>query len=149
MKKRFLLLLCASSLFGCANMHKLDSKNQGKHIELARDLTRARSTGVAGIKGLFPITWIEGVFSGEYVAEGQDAEGIYYWNTKCCIAMEKRGKMFASMHGWDCGIWVPNDKNDIVRTYYHDNESPFSYIGWFVDFTYQQFELSLKQAPTE
>lgn len=151
MKKRLLLLLCASTLFGCANIHELDSDNEGKYIKLERDLTRARSSGVAGIADLFPTTWIEGVSSGVYVAEGQDSEGIFYWNTECCIAREKKGKIFATMHGWDCGIWVPNDKNDIVRSYYHDDKLPFipSYVGWFVEFTYQQFELSLKQAPTD
>ncbi|WP_284193074.1 hypothetical protein [Vibrio zhanjiangensis] len=145
--KIFVIFLFSFTLFGCVNMQQLDSTNQDEYIVLTTDLTRVRTGGALGIKGLYPTSWVEGVSAGIYIAEGQNSEGVFYRNTKCCIGIENKREMVAGMHGWDCGIWIPNDKTGIVRTYYHDDRRLFgypAYIGWYAEFTYQQLELSLK-----
>ena len=71
-------------------MQELDSVNKGKYLVLERDLTRIRTGGALGIKGLLPTSWVEGVSSGVYVTEGQDSQGIFYRSVNCCIDLENK-----------------------------------------------------------
>ncbi|MEZ8065113.1 MULTISPECIES: hypothetical protein [Vibrio] len=147
MKTKLSLIFLPFCLVGCVNMQELDSVNKGKYLVLERDLTRIRTGGALGIKGLLPTSWVEGVSSGVYVTEGQDSQGIFYRSVNCCIGLENKRKMVADMHGWDCGIRVPYNKNEVVRSYYHDDGDILGmpYEAWYAEFTYDQFESTLKK----
>ncbi len=67
MKTKLSLIFLPFCLVGCVNMQELDSVNKGKYLVLERDLTRIRTGGALGIKGLLPTSWVEGVSSGVYV----------------------------------------------------------------------------------
>ncbi|WP_206748261.1 hypothetical protein, partial [Vibrio lentus] len=148
MKTKLSLIFLPFCLVGCVNMQELDLVNQGEYLVLERDLTRIRNHAVLGIQDLFPTSWVEGVSSGVYVSEGQDSQGIFYQSVNSCIGLENKRKMVGYMHGWDCGIWVPYNKNEVVKSYIHNDSHTFgapSYLDWYAEFTYDQFESTLKK----
>lgn len=149
MKKKLSLIFLPFSLVGCVNMQEPDSVNQNKYLVLERDLTRIRTKEIIVIKDLFPTSWVEGVSAGVYVTEGQNSQGIFYRSANSCIGIENQRKMVGFMHGDDCGIWVPYNKNEVIKSYYYDDSLTWwmgtSNLKWYAEFTYDHFESALKK----
>lgn len=121
------VLLSVAFLSGCATIVRPDDL---KKPEMVTCLEVPKGVEAHEVKGLFDYRWTTRLAHGPYIAELEDAEGIYYRAPPGGIFVgpdDIDGKPLPRLQPWlfDGGIWVPraSDKAPHLYTYFSTQDA--------------------------